>query len=144
MSISDIVALRIDPAVRGWVLAVAVADVDGRPVIVTGGDDGTVRRWDATTGQAIGDPLTGHTDWVRAVAVGDVDGRPVIVTGGSDGTVRRWDATTGQAIGDPLTGHTGWVRAVAVSGRRRPTRDRHRRRRRDGAPLGRHHRPGDR
>ena len=74
-----------------------------------------MRRWDATTGQAIGDPLTGHTDWVRAVAVADVDGRPVIVTGGDDGTVRRWDATTGQAIGDPLTGHTDWVLAVAVA-----------------------------
>jgi WD40 repeat protein len=34
---------------------------DGRVLIVSGSADGTVRRWDAVTGQAVGDLLTGHT-----------------------------------------------------------------------------------
>ena len=45
--------------------AVAVGVPDGRPVVVTGGDDGTVRVWDLATGAPVGDPLTGHTAAVR-------------------------------------------------------------------------------
>ncbi|MGW1109447.1 hypothetical protein ACWD4E_42680, partial [Streptomyces sp. NPDC002540] len=36
------------------VLAVATAVVEGRPVAVTGSDDGTVRVWDLATGQQVG------------------------------------------------------------------------------------------
>jgi WD40 repeat protein len=74
-----------------WVRSVAVGQVEGRPVIVSGGDDATVRVWDAATGTPVGDPLTGHTGYVNAVAVGQVDGRPVIVSGSDDATVRVWD-----------------------------------------------------
>jgi len=28
--------------------------------VVSGGDDNTVREWDAATGQPVGQPLTGH------------------------------------------------------------------------------------
>jgi hypothetical protein len=98
----------------GTVRAVAVCTVDGRPALVSGGDDGTVRRWDATTGAPIGEPLTGHTGQVNAVATYTVDGRPALASGGVDGTVRRWDATTGAPIGEPLTGHTGQVNIVAT------------------------------
>jgi WD40 repeat protein len=110
---------RLQPAhvtLRGHaapVKAVAFGQVDGQPVIISGSDDWTVRRWDAPTGAAIGDPLTGHTGGVRAVAFGQLDGRPVIISGSDDSTVRMWDATTGSASGDPLTGHTGGVLAVA-------------------------------
>ncbi|MFV2023008.1 WD40 repeat domain-containing protein, partial [Micromonospora sp. LOL_023] len=34
----------------GWVLSVAVGQLDGRPVIVSGRADGAVRVWDAVTG----------------------------------------------------------------------------------------------
>jgi WD40 repeat protein len=87
--------------------------VDGAPVAVTGGRDGTVRVWDLRTGAARGKPLGDDTGSVDAVAVGVVDGIPVAVTGGSDG-VRVWDLRTGAARGIPLRGHTGGVRAVAV------------------------------
>ncbi|MCZ4589594.1 serine protease, partial [Rhodococcus opacus] len=40
----------------GWVAAVAVAEVDGRPVVVSGGADSTVRVWDLATGDPLGDP----------------------------------------------------------------------------------------
>ena len=75
----------------GGVAAVACTTLDGRPVAVTGGVDGTVRIWDLRTRTALGDPLTGHTGGVAAVACTTLDGRPVAVTGGRDGTVRIWD-----------------------------------------------------
>ena len=43
------------------VTAVAIGRAGGRDVIVSGGQDATVRVWDAVTGQPRGEPLTGHT-----------------------------------------------------------------------------------
>ena len=85
----------------------AVGELDGRPVVVTGSGDQTVRVWDLATGSPVGEPLTGHTERVHAVAVGELDGRPVVVTGSDDQTVRVWDLATGAPVGEPLTGHTG-------------------------------------
>mgnify|MGYP002621924344 CR=1 FL=1 len=86
---------------------------DGRPLLATGGRDGTVRIWDATTGITQAE-LTGHTDevWAMAAFPGP-DGRPLLATGGRDGTVRIWDATTGITQAE-LTGHTLEVRAMAA------------------------------
>ncbi|MGD9525621.1 serine/threonine-protein kinase [Pseudonocardia sp.] len=95
--------------------SVAVAQLDGRPVIVSGSVDRTVRVWDLATYAPIGQPLTGHTDFVNSVAVAQLDGRPVIVSGSSDETVRVWDLATHAPIGQPLTGHTGDVYSVAVA-----------------------------
>ena len=85
---------------------------DGRR-IVSGGDDGAIRLWDATTGHEIGVPLTGHKKVVNSVAFSS-DGRR-IVSGGFDGTIRVWDVTTGREIGAPLIGHDGVVYSVAFS-----------------------------
>ena len=55
-------------------------------------DDGTVRVWDAATGEAVGSPLTGHTDWVTQVEFIDAD---TVVSSSNDGTTRAWDVATG-------------------------------------------------
>jgi hypothetical protein len=52
----------------GRVTAVAAYAIEGRPALATASDDRTVRRWDAATGAAIGEPLTGHRGSVQAVA----------------------------------------------------------------------------
>ncbi len=97
-----------------WVNAVAIGQVEGRTVIVSGSDDRTVRVWDAATGEQVRDAFTGHSDSVNAVAIGQVEGRTVIVTGSGDHTVRVWDAATGQLVRAAFTGHTGSVRSVAI------------------------------
>ena len=100
----------------GGVNAVAVGALpDGTPVIISGGDDGTVRVWRLADGTPVGEPLTGHDGAVTAVAVGALpDGTPVIVSGGDDGTVRVWRLADGTPVGEPLRGHDGAVNAVAV------------------------------
>ena len=91
------------------VAAVAIAP-DGS-WLASGGDDGTVRIWDAATGleQAV---LTGHLGVVTAVAVAP-DGS-WLASGGRDRTVRIWDAATGRERA-VLVGDTDMVTAVAVA-----------------------------
>ncbi|MFF3443132.1 WD40 repeat domain-containing protein [Streptosporangium sp. NPDC002721] len=98
----------------GPVLAVAVGQVNGRPVAVTGSVDGTVRVWDLTTRKPVGEPMTSRTG-VWGVAIGEVNARPVAVTGSEDQNMRVWDLTKHTLIGEPVpTGHTHGVSAVAV------------------------------
>jgi WD40 repeat protein len=101
---------------HGTVRAVAAGALpDGTPVIISGGEDRTVRVWRTADGTPVGEPITGHDGWVYAVAAGTLpDGTPVIISGGTDGTVRVWRTADGTPVGDPLTGHDGTVIAVAA------------------------------
>jgi WD40 repeat protein len=71
----------------------------GRPLLASGGYDGTVRLWDPATSTPVGQPLTGHTEALTSVAFGvGADGRPLLASASWDGTVRLWDPTTGAEI----------------------------------------------
>ncbi|MFC3985560.1 WD40 repeat domain-containing protein [Streptosporangium jomthongense] len=98
--------------------AAAVGELEGRPVAVSAGsgpDDTTLRVWDLTTGDPIGEPIVAHPEGVVAMALGKVDGRPVAVTGGYDNTVRIWDLATRGLVGEPIRlGNTERVDALAV------------------------------
>jgi WD40 repeat protein/nucleoside phosphorylase len=83
---------------------------DGARLASSGGD-GTVRLWDAATGEAVA-VLRGHGGAVHACAWSP-DGAH-LASGGDDGTVRVWDAATGEAVA-VLQGHGDWVRACAWS-----------------------------
>ena len=107
------VAAARRPVVRAPGLHPAgVFSPDGQ-TIVTASEDHTARLWDATTGAAIGKPLT-HDDSVEALAFSP-DGRTVL-TGSFDKTARLWDAATGEPIAPPLR-HDGRVKSVAFSPR---------------------------
>ena len=94
--------------------AVAIGRAGDRDIIVSGSDDGTVRVWDAVTGDPAGAPLAGHDGPVNAVAVGRAGDRDIIVSGSDDGTVQVWDAVTGDPPGAWLADHDGRVNAVAI------------------------------
>jgi WD40 repeat protein len=96
---------------EGWVRSVAVSADGSR--LASGGDDGTVRVWDAVSGVAVGEPLRGHEGGVRSVAL-NADGSRV-VSGGLDATVRVWDVASGVEVWEPLRGHDKGVYLVAVS-----------------------------
>ena len=111
----------------GSVSAVAESTLNGKPVLVAGGQDGDLRVFDRSTGRQLGAPLTGHKGNVTALAVGTLNAGPVVVSGGADHTIRVWDIAAGRAVGDPFTGDTDTVitslatatvggRSVVVSG----------------------------
>ncbi|MBP2068476.1 trypsin-like peptidase domain-containing protein [Streptomyces iranensis] len=81
--------------------AVAVTELDDRPVAVVGGyNSGTLWLWDLAEQQLLGQFSATYRGGVKAVAVGELDGRPIAVTGGFIGAdVPVWDLTEQRRIG---------------------------------------------
>ncbi|MHC4177321.1 MAG: protein kinase domain-containing protein [Planctomycetota bacterium] len=94
---------------EGQVRAVAFTPDGSR--ILAGGSDGTVRLWEAATGQPVGSPLK-HKAPVTALAVSPDGSR--IVAACEDGTVRLWNASKLEPIGKPIE-HEGRVRGVVFN-----------------------------
>jgi WD40 repeat protein len=75
------------------------------------GEDG-IRLWNVSTGQPIGQPLSGYLNSVTSIAFSQ-DGKTVAASG--EGTVILWDATTGRLIGQPMDTHTSQQMSIAFS-----------------------------
>lgn len=99
----------------GGVAAVAVSSVDNQSVVVSGGDDGTVRLWNIATGRPIGRPLDGHTAPVVSIVTTTLADRAIAVSASWDSSLRVWDLASGESVGKPLIGHRGEVNAVATA-----------------------------
>jgi WD40 repeat protein len=83
---------------------------DGQTVL-SAGNDGFARFWNAHDGQRIGPDLA-HRGEVF-IAKFSPDGR-MAVTGGYDATVRLWEAPTGRPLGEPMR-HEGIVTSAVFS-----------------------------
>jgi WD40 repeat protein len=90
----------------------AVASSPDSSLFATGGEDGIVRLWDASTGKRTA-ACRGHARKVLALAFRRDSRR--LVSASADGTVRQWDSATGQEVGSPYERHTGEVLTAAYS-----------------------------
>jgi WD40 repeat protein len=89
------------------------ATLEGRPIVVTGGWDKTIRLWDIATGNPIGSPIQVRKK-VRSMAVcATADDLVVIVA--SKKSMRAWSVRSGKQIGNPLKGHTRRINFVAAT-----------------------------
>jgi WD40 repeat protein len=79
----------IDPRLRFPFVVTSVAIRGDGKRLISGGEDGTIRVWDADTGV---EKLTlkGHTGTVTSVAISG-DGKRIL-SADDDGTIRVWDA----------------------------------------------------
>jgi WD40 repeat protein len=98
--------------------ATALHLADGRVLLATGGDDGTIRLWDPSTGRPVGDPLEGAgSPRFRLAAFHSGDGRTLLAIGGNDGRLRLWDPVNGQFHSDSLAGHAGSILGIVCFSR---------------------------
>ena len=77
----------------------------------TGGNDGSVRLWDAATGEP-GITFTGHTGELKSL-VFTPDGQ-TLISAGVDRTIQAWDPATG-LVRYVLEGHADTVHSLALS-----------------------------
>jgi WD40 repeat protein len=110
-------------ALMRMVFSVAAGALHGRPVVVAGGSDGSIRVWDLSKRDLVGEPIPpvyirglSFPQQMYAVATGDLDGCPVVVSGGSEGIVRVWDLASVRPLGDPLPSPEafGTIHAIAI------------------------------
>jgi WD40 repeat protein len=100
---------RIGDPTRGAIRAVGGGL--GRTGLVTGGDDKSLRIWDAAAGRELRE-MSGHTDGVTCLSV-SADGKR-IVSGSRDNTVRVWVSDAGTCLAT-LRGHSFSVMGVCFS-----------------------------
>ncbi|WP_188197335.1 hypothetical protein [Nonomuraea sp. SYSU D8015] len=67
-----------------------VGVADGRPIAVTGSENGLVCVWNLQERRLLHGPFTEHAHDVTAVRVTDLGGRVVAITAGRDGCVHVW------------------------------------------------------
>ncbi|GAA2729766.1 serine/threonine-protein kinase [Actinocorallia aurantiaca] len=101
----------------GAITSVAFGQVDGRPLALSGGDDGELRVWDLGRMESLGRLQNRHMGpslphRVCSTAVGKVRGRPVALTAG-ESLMRLWDLETSQILGRSSTGPGTRIRSVA-------------------------------
>jgi WD40 repeat protein len=80
-----------------------------------GNDNGTIRLWNALTGQQVGPAITPSPAAGTAAALAIGPNGTTLAIAGADGTVQVWDMTTRQPIGRPFRVTTQGVISMAFS-----------------------------
>lgn len=85
---------------------------NGRPILVSGHDDGAIKVWDLADGTAR-QQFIGRCRNIYTLAVAMLDDLPVIVSGSEDHTVRVWDLGSGQHDTASSSTHLRGVQTIA-------------------------------
>lgn len=104
---------RIESGHSGAVLSLALATHRSRPLVISGGDDGSIRRFDALTGSSVGSPMLIEAGAVHAVVPVEVGERLMVISCANDGGVRLHDVSDGRVVA-LKTVHSGAARSAAV------------------------------
>lgn len=101
---------------QDWILSLALAEVDGVPVVVTRGEDDLLS-WDLRHGTPINrlGPPSPHPSRAPVITAITRDGRPLAVAGYADGTLQRWDLRTSTPFGPRIQVFDGPVFALAAA-----------------------------
>ena len=106
---------------RGPVLAIAAwKQPRGGTLLVTSGDDGTVRVWDPMTGRPASAPLADEGPSLRSLVATTVNGRSLLAAGGPRG-IQLWNLETGARVGPQVEAATVlsgcWQRCRSLAAR---------------------------
>ncbi|MEU0528979.1 WD40 repeat domain-containing protein [Amycolatopsis tolypomycina] len=90
---------------RGDVAAMALVDLDGRPVVLTSSADPgqALVMSDAITGEPVARQFPSDGRKIRALAAVSGRSRALVLTGDTAGTLQAWDLTSREPVGVPVT-----------------------------------------
>ena len=74
-------------------------------LLAAGDEDGTVRVWNAGTGQPVGEPVQtnpAHANHFAVLALAFSPDGKLLASGGGDGKLRAWNAATGRVVAGPM------------------------------------------
>ncbi|CAD8095404.1 unnamed protein product [Paramecium primaurelia] len=83
-------------------------------ILVSGGDDKSVRIWDYMQGTQIGENLNGHLDSVNSVEFSKPDGM-IILSSGKDGLIKQWHNSDNYRVSEYFPGHDGSILFMVIS-----------------------------
>lgn len=98
----------------GFVLSVATDELDGAPVVVSGGRDSMIGVWSLATGEPIQGPVD-VGDGITKVLLTELGGAPVIISNNYGWQIQVWDLATVEPIGEPIGGEAEQLRLVGVT-----------------------------
>ncbi len=95
-----------------WVNTVCALSDQGRTVLASAGNDGSIRLWNPDTGEAVG-VLEAHAGAVRALCPLPTKQGLLLASAGNDGAIRLWNPDAGDTP-RTIDGHTGWITALCT------------------------------
>ncbi|CAD8187590.1 unnamed protein product [Paramecium octaurelia] len=83
-------------------------------ILVSGGDDKSVRIWDYMKGIQIGENLHSHSDGINSIEFSKPDGM-IILSAGKDGLIKQWHHSDNYRVSEYLPGHDGSILFMVLS-----------------------------